>query len=369
MGTESSSPPHWCAPTQVDKENCFFDKYYETFGPKLRTIGMGRHRRQIKSDGVYEICMRTKVGLPFVCTNYMKLIIEGIISRVQRDSKVVLCHMNFMGNHPHMMVVAKDSLECTRFYGEIKKQLTDAIKNLSGKDNLSLWQKNGTSVSHYGDVAGVVERIAYIYANPANAHLVDSIERYPGLSSWEAYQQTPNTLLAKHKKLCPWIRLPAISKLPSRSMSDSQDKFFTTRLKHCSKKKHELIYHPNAWMLSFDVSEQEVQSINENILNRLRGMEQEKRNERVNKGFRVKGANKLKAEALNLTYRSKNRSIKIFAYALDPVIRKKLIEEYKLFCDECDECYKRWKVGDYLVQWPPGAFLPPMPPRINWFDE
>ena len=34
---------------------------------------MGRPRREIYSGQVYEICMRTELGLPFVCTNYMKI--------------------------------------------------------------------------------------------------------------------------------------------------------------------------------------------------------------------------------------------------------------------------------------------------------
>ena len=98
--------------------------------------------------------MRTRVGLPFVCTKYMNLIIEGIVARVQRNHKVQLCHKNFMGNHPHMIIVAKDSLECTNFYGEIKKQLTDSIKRLLGLEHLNLWQKNGTSVIRYHDLKG-----------------------------------------------------------------------------------------------------------------------------------------------------------------------------------------------------------------------
>ncbi|MDC0357859.1 hypothetical protein OAO01_03515, partial [Oligoflexia bacterium] len=113
---------------------------------------MGRKRRQILSYGVYEICMRTKRGLPFVCTAYMNLLLKGILARVQRDLKVILCHHLWNGNHPHIIIRARDSAQCTHFYGEVQKQITDSIKRLLGRKHLNLWQKNGTSVVPYGDV-------------------------------------------------------------------------------------------------------------------------------------------------------------------------------------------------------------------------
>jgi hypothetical protein len=66
-----------------------------------------------------------------------------------------------MGNHLHLLLVAKDSVLCTRFYGELKKQITECLKRLLGMSSLSLWQKNGTTVIYYKDSETVSERIAY----------------------------------------------------------------------------------------------------------------------------------------------------------------------------------------------------------------
>ncbi|MDC0358929.1 hypothetical protein OAO01_08940, partial [Oligoflexia bacterium] len=63
----------------------------------------------------------------------------------------------------------------------------------------------------------------------------------------------------------------------------------------------------------------------------------------------------------------KSTSVKIFVYALDKQIRINMIAAYKEFCDRCRDCYEKWKLGDLLVDWPPGAFLPAMPPRVNIF--
>lgn len=330
---------------------------------------MGRPRRQIHSREVYEICMRTMRGLPFVCTTYMKLILESVTARVQRDSKVLLCHYLWMSNHPHYLVVAQDKQQCTRFYGEIQKQLTEAVKRLTGIEHLNLWKRNGVSVIHYGDTEGVIERIAYLYANPARANLVESIDKYPGLSSWKEYQASPDKLDAEQSKLCPWVRAPYLSKLPCRALSPKQDAVFTDKLLSRTQTEHKLVLKPNAWMVAHGVSESSrVEEINTKIVNRLKAFEHEAREKRRLKGKRVKGASKLRVEPLDLRYKSKSTSIRIHVYALDERVRKRMLRHYDAFQQACEKCWKRWKLGDFTVLWPPGAFVPAAPPRANYFD-
>jgi len=310
--------------------------------------------------------MRTRKGLPFVCTKYMKLILESTMARVQRDHKVILCHYLWMGNHPHIIIVARDSSQCTRFYGELKKQLTEAVKQLLGRSHLSLWQKNGTSVVHYGDAEGVQERIAYLYANPARAHLVDSIERYPGSSSWESFKQSEYTFSAMSTKNYPRIHAPAIPRLPAASVTPAQDNKITNTLKTATKKFHTLTLHPNAWMKALKLDESEVAERNGVILERLEEFEREVREQRSKKGFRAKGASRLADEALSLQYRPKPGGKRIYVYAVCKDLRVRMIKEYEYFCKLCTDCYERWKIGDYTVEWPPGAFMPAMPPRYNF---
>ena len=299
----------------------------------------------------------------------MKLLLEGILARVQRDLKVIICHYLFNGNHPHMLIVARDSQQCIEFYGQVQKQLTDAIKRLLNLEHLSLFQKNSTSVIPYGDMEGAMERIAYLYANPAAANLVDSIEHYPGVSTWEAFKQAPHTLNAQYEKQCMWIRQPMIPKLPSRSLTSQQDKHFSQRLLQSAKKRHPLLIQPNEWMKVFGVAEDEVQSINDAIIERLGEKEAQARSKRLEKGWKVKGPSRLAREALSLDYRPQKQSRRIYVYAADKNIRIAMIEAHKDFSNQCDECYLRWKQGDYTVDWPPGAFLPAMPPRANYFCE
>lgn len=310
--------------------------------------------------------MRTRNGLPFVCTRYMRLILSGILARVQRDQKVTICHFVWMSNHLHMVIVVKDSFECTKFYCEVQKQITDAVKGLLGLRYLSLWLKNGTSVIRYGDLEGCIERIAYIYANPAKAHLVDSIKSYPGFSSWDGFNQNLSSLKASYKEECPWIRTPMITELVVKSVSPAQDQHITNRLKSAAKVTHELVIEPNAWMKVFGIeTDEEIAEVNSQIHERLKSFEDLAREDRIKRGFKVKGATKLAQEYLTLDYMTKSTSRKIFAYAFNPKLRTQMIHEYKYLCELCYECYQRWKLGDYKVDWPLGVFLPAMPPRAN----
>ena len=328
---------------------------------------MPRARRQIISGQAYEICFRTRRGLPFVCTLYMNLILSSIMARAQRDSKVTICHFVAMANHFHIIIMTKDSYACTRFYAEVKKQLTEALKSLLGLDYLSLWVGNGSSLVRFDNENTLIERIAYIYANPASANLVDSIERYPGLSSWEAFSSSSNTIEATHSSLCPWIRYPTIPTLPCRSLTPRQDDAFTKILKARAKTSHELVLEPNAWMKCFGI--EDVAGTNQRIKDRLLEMEKTARANRGQNGWKVKGASRLAAESIDLTYKPKKDSRRIFIYAIDPDRRKQMLADYKLFCLRCTYCYEQWKMGDYSVEWPPGAFQPPIPPRVNWVTD
>ncbi len=313
--------------------------------------------------------MRTARGLPFVCNKTLKTIMESVMARVQRDEKVTLCHFVWMGNHAHIIIVVNDTAQCVRFYGELQKQLTDALKRLLGFKHLNLWKKNGTSVIRYRDVDTIVERIAYLYANPANANLVDCIERYPGLNSWRAFRETLASALAEYSSNIPWIRAPYISKLPSRSLTEAQDRAYTKKLCNKAKAYHSLTLRPNAWFAVFGVKEEsEIEEINTRIVERLREFEYEARIKRTLKGWKVKGARRLKEEAISLEHAPKRDSVRIYVYSIVKDIRIQMLEEYTEFCRACSHCYDRWKRGDFTVDWPPGALLPCVPPTANYFD-
>ncbi|MFM1846712.1 MAG: hypothetical protein RL417_186 [Pseudomonadota bacterium] len=312
--------------------------------------------------------MRTGVGLPFVCTLYMKLILEGILARVQRDMKVVINHLIWMANHAHIIIEAKDTEQCKRFYGEVQKQLTEAVKRLLGLDHLNLWRSNETSVVHLGDKEGVMRRIAYLYANPARADLIESIDQYPGVSSWQGFLANSGELEGAISKDCRWIQAPMIPSLPLRSANTTQDLRLTEKMLAKAVRSHRLVLKPNSWMRRYGITtSEEVEQTNRSIIAMVREYEESARLRRSREGKKSMGVSRLRREEIRLNYKPTRVTRRIFVYAVDKEIRIGMIKRYRAFCEACREAYLRWKAGDFDVKWPPGAYRPPQPNNVNWF--
>ena len=143
----------------------------------------------------------------------------GILGRAQRDNKVELCHFVDMNNHSHSMAVSITSENLSKFYMELKKKTTDAVKALLGLSTLSLWEDR-TGVFRIATLEDAISRVAYIYCNPSNAGLCDSIDEYTGLSSWTAFQECDPSINAEVTIEARWYSVSEIPQLPSgRSLS------------------------------------------------------------------------------------------------------------------------------------------------------
>ena len=303
--------------------------------------------------------------MPLVAYDLIELIIGSAVSRTQRDDKVTLCHDLWNGSHAHIIVVTKDSSQCTRFYGEIQKRITDSIKRLLNLHYLDLWE--GTAmVAEIADEEAAIERIAYLYANPAKDDLEDCIEKFPGYSSWRGYRKAQHALDATTSQWYPWLRLPSIPEVPDRPLTPYEDRSITGSLKKSNKEKHELIRKPNSWMACFNIeAPEEISEINSRILQRIREKEEEARAIRKKKNKTVMGAHRLRSQRIMQAHRPGKKSRKIFVITSINQLRIDRIEEFKEFCADCCECLKRWRSGEFNLEWPPGAFKPPLPPLVN----
>lgn len=160
---------------------------------------MPHARRLIISNCCYELCFRARSTLPFAAYLVIRLLIASALARTQRDNKVRLCHDVWEGSHCHMIVVTKDPEQCMLFYSELQKKITDALKRLLGLDHLEIWEGDVT-VARVLDLDQAKERIAYIYANPAQDNLVECIEKFPGYSSWSEFARSLTNLNALCKE-------------------------------------------------------------------------------------------------------------------------------------------------------------------------
>lgn len=326
---------------------------------------MARRRRQIVSGRVYEICLRARAGLPFPPNTLINLLIKSALARVQRDHKLTICHLKWMTNHLHGIVVVRDSEQAIKFVMELKKKLTDILKRLLGIDHLLLWETH-SMMAEILDIDTALSRIAYIYANAAISDLVDTIQGYPGVSSWGALSQAESTLDATHVEIVPWIRLPAIAPLPSRSLTKRQCQFFTKKLSDSSTKSYSLTFQPNAWMKCFGIEEEsEIASYNDSAKERTASLEKEARDRRAEKDKIPLGKERLEAQPIMQPHKPKKKSRAIFVLSSNTDLRISFISAFKETCTRLLEIYQEWKIGNFSSAWPPGFFRPPMPPLAN----
>ncbi len=232
---------------------------------------------------------------------------------------------------------------------------------------LNIWEGTAT-IAEVADLEKAKERIAYFYANPAQDGLTESIEQFPGYSSFKAFLNCKDKLHSFDCERYPFIRLPSIPKLPSRILGDQPDRGFVKRLwKNNKKVIHTLERRPNEWMKHFGVADdEEAASLNADILLYLREKEEEAAIQRCQP---VMGARRLRSQPIMKEHEPKKRSRKVFVLASTASIRKKIISEFRAFCKECRLCYLACLRGDFSLIWPPGAFKPPLPPNANVLAE
>jgi hypothetical protein len=269
-----------------------------------------------------------------------------------------------MGNHCHLLFIVHDAEQCSRFFAELQKQLTDAIKKLLGLRHLILWE-GAPSIAIVLDLEKAAERIRYLYCNPARANLVDSIAQYPGLSSWKDYVEAKGGVDECSTKLVPWIRQRVLPVLSTRRLSATQDLHITGKLLRAKHRMHELSIFPNAWFRVFDIEDpNEIAAVNQEILGEIRLHEASYRTDRIREGKRVLGAKALAETPILAPHSPKERSRRIYVLSSIKELRTQFIEDMRAVCDYCRHLYQRLKDGASVI-WPPGVFAPRAPILAN----
>lgn len=272
--------------------------------------------------------------------------------------------MVWMANHPHLLVRAFDAKAFKNFYMELQKKLTEYIKRLTGSKHLLLWEGRA-QVSKVEDVEKAIQRIAYFYQNPSRANLVNSIEEYPLLNTWEIFNECACDLTAQVTTKVPWIRLPTVKRLRSRRVTEPEDRQLAERLTQQAKFQHELTIMPNDWMRAFGITQgAEVARINEQIRKETAAGEAQSAAERLKRSSGVVGAKRLRQQEILKSHIPAKKSRINFILASTKELRIAYIKKVREIFSECTRLYRLACRGE-LVSWPAGVFPPAIVPLAN----
>lgn len=329
--------------------------------PARRPRVSGRGRLVIVSGKVYELTLKVREGLPFIPLHTMNMLLESAMAQACYLTNMNICHYVWMANHAHILVVARDPESLAKFYGIIKKSMTDFIKRLLGRDQLRLWE--GRKVHLIPTPEAVVDRIAYFYANPAKADLVDKIEHYPGSSSFRDFCVAQNGRIEVCDRNVPWIRPYYLNKLDSRRVSAAKDLEIAEDIGHRAYYENELRIRPNEWLKAFGLDASQAEIYNKMALKRLRIKENKARAHRASIEKPIIGAAGLTSQPIMKMYQPVKKGLSPMVICSDPEVRSYWIAKIQRVRRVCRELYEKKHRHGLWTDWPAGVFPSRSPVR------
>lgn len=300
------------------------------------------------------VTSRTEEGLPFVPTKLMRLIVLGILARGQFLFNVTISHFLLMGNHIHLLMVVTDPDNIAKFMNHFKAETAHAINKLLGRRRHTVWC-DGYDAEPILTLSDAIEKIAYLYTNPQAANLVSKIEEFPGVSSWHMFSS------ACHSASALWIPRPALT-----GQVGAAHESLYRQLLVSAKRAYTFTLSPNAWIRLFKVTgSEEIESINKRIMNRVRQREEELRQTRSRDDKPVLGAERLKAQPMDMHFTPKKFSCRMWCICSDVELRKQFIAYIKALIAKAKEVSARWRLGDFSLPYPLGLFPPRFPRLAN----
>jgi REP element-mobilizing transposase RayT len=306
-----------------------------------------------------EVTMSIEQGLLLSANPLCRLIIESAMARAQALHPVTICHYLVEATHVHFLMVVEDPADIAGFAERFKTESAHYINTMLGRKKRTVWCEDYFAAPIL-TVSSVINKIAYIYTNPAKDALETSIDNYPGLSSWKAYRS------GRHRKRCPRLHRPMIPFLPGQFYKTYTYKKHIKDLKARASTSHTLTISPDAWMDFFGVETKEDRSqLNDEVTALIKTQEQRFAAQRKLENKPVIGQAALGACHLNLDYTPKRSGEKMWCICDDKSLRASYIQWAKSIKTEAKRVYESWKKGDFIPSFPPGVFPPAMPKLAN----
>jgi REP element-mobilizing transposase RayT len=299
-------------------------------------------------DVPYEICTSVQTGLPLVATAYMRVLIEGILAAAQCQYPVTICHYVVMANHIHLIIIVKDPSDVSKFMGYLKSELAHSINRLLGRTGQSFWMEGYDSVMILSPEK-LLERMEYIYLNPTHAGLVRSIERYPGLNTYNCLSTELTTKTGKK------ISRDVVGELPEKYLNKRQREELASVWLEGRGLEFQLKIEPWAWLQSYESSRTwDVKQTRIEFLSKLKAKEQQLSLEKKS----VIGAEALESQDIRMAYKSKRSGKKMLCMSHCPDQRRRVIDILKTQIFYARQSYQMRKAGKHNALPPPGFFLP-----------
>ena len=312
-------------------------------------------RKYMRHKSVLSVTLSIEQGLLLLANPLCVQILTTCLGRASYLYKVKVCHFIVNGNHIHMVIVVISPQDACNFIGYFKAEVAHRINILLGWKKRTIWCEGYDSPIVLTPLRALMA-ITYLYANPAKDNLEQSIDRFPGLSSWKMYRK------GELKKKWLHLKRPAYRQLPKDAHSLEGYSREAQRIAVTTKKTHTFELEPDAWLEAFDItSSEEKEYWNKKLVKRVRTLEARAAKKRTVERKSVLGREKLLRQPITFNYQSKRSGKRMWCISEKRSVRIQFIREFKELLRQARQVYLRWHVGDYSVPYPPGLFPPPQP--------
>lgn len=297
-------------------------------------------------------------GVLLLCNPLCEAIIKSCLARAQFMYPVKVVAFLIEGTHVHLVLVVNNPDDVPSFIGHFKTESAHALNSILGRKKRTIWCEGYDSPIVLTPLRTLLV-LSYIYTNPAKDNLENSIDNYPGVSSWKMFRK--GELKKSWKRLRrPYYQALTLDMHNLRGYTKEAE-----RLLALAKKTHTFELSPDAWLDAFSIHDQEERkNLNQKLINRIRTVEEREQRRRAKQGKKVMGAEKLRHQPFDTTRLSKREGKKMWCLSEDRELRIQFIMFLKDLFAKARAIRERWKVGDYSLPYPLGLY-PPCQPKLG----
>lgn len=282
-----------------------------------------------------------------------QVIVKSCLATAQTRYPLTICHLIVQASHIHLIAVVRNPADVPAFIRYFKTESAHMINGVLGRDKRTVWCEGYDSPIVLTPLRALLA-ITYIYSNPAKDNLEESIDLFPGFSSWKMFTT------GKFKERWKRFRRPAFRKLTTHSLQSYTKE--AARLVSETVKTEVFAIEPNAWLEAFQIKDPEEQERwNSSIFSHIKQLELRAKKRRTLEGKNVFGRRRIISQPMDLLYRPTRHGKRTCCLTEDRTLRISFINSLKTLYAKAKEVALRWKLGDFSLPFPLGLYPPSMP--------
>jgi REP element-mobilizing transposase RayT len=287
----------------------------------------------------------------------MDLILWSALGLAQSLYPIKIISFVVMGNHVHMIATVGDPTMIESFMERFKCETAHAVNRLLGRRQVTVWCEGYDSPTIL-TVDDLIDRIAYVYANPVRARLSAAISDYQGVSSWGMF--TSGELVRDVKRIRRNFIVPVATGRVSPTVRKEEAFKVETKVKESLK----FTLSPDSWQEAFP-GQMTPERLNERVLQRIKEIESEVATTCERDGVKLPSNYDVASRPIDTPYAPKTFGKRMWCISSCLKIKIAFITLIKALRRECRRVRLEWLKGNLAEKFPPGMFPPALPIFAN----